>query len=193
MGVLHSHNLRLHVAVVFPQRLRRLNGLMLEDGQDRVDLYWEPKGNVFQPVSRIELILKNVLYTNKIESNLMIKWMMIMILLPPLLSPIFRTLPAKYVDKIAEQMRENNINALLIIGGFEVCLNHVTPDQLFVTFFRKLHFHWWNSCQWCKCYINDLETMKVSFLLIHKKSLCWSITNSDVWFMYMYVKVNSVM
>ncbi|AWP20931.1 putative 6-phosphofructokinase type C-like isoform 2 [Scophthalmus maximus] len=30
-----------------------------------------------------------------------------------------RTLPAKYVDKIAEQMRENNINALLIIGGFE--------------------------------------------------------------------------
>ncbi|XP_035475003.1 ATP-dependent 6-phosphofructokinase, platelet type isoform X10 [Scophthalmus maximus] len=32
-----------------------------------------------------------------------------------------RTLPAKYVDKIAEQMRENNINALLIIGGFETC------------------------------------------------------------------------
>ncbi|XP_037612674.1 ATP-dependent 6-phosphofructokinase, platelet type isoform X1 [Sebastes umbrosus] len=30
-----------------------------------------------------------------------------------------RTLPAKHVDKIAEQMRMNNINALLIVGGFE--------------------------------------------------------------------------
>ncbi|XP_062235489.1 ATP-dependent 6-phosphofructokinase, platelet type isoform X3 [Platichthys flesus] len=30
-----------------------------------------------------------------------------------------RTLPAKHIDKIAEQMRKNNINALLIIGGFE--------------------------------------------------------------------------
>ncbi|KAK2858652.1 hypothetical protein Q5P01_003272 [Channa striata] len=30
-----------------------------------------------------------------------------------------RTLPAKHVDKIAEQMREHNINALLVIGGFE--------------------------------------------------------------------------
>nr|XP_015209857.1 PREDICTED: ATP-dependent 6-phosphofructokinase, platelet type [Lepisosteus oculatus] len=30
-----------------------------------------------------------------------------------------RTLPAKHVEKIAEQMREHNINALLIIGGFE--------------------------------------------------------------------------
>ncbi|XP_073687293.1 ATP-dependent 6-phosphofructokinase, platelet type isoform X3 [Garra rufa] len=30
-----------------------------------------------------------------------------------------RTLPAKHVDKIAEQMRKNNINALLVIGGFE--------------------------------------------------------------------------
>ncbi|XP_039982469.1 ATP-dependent 6-phosphofructokinase, platelet type isoform X11 [Xiphias gladius] len=30
-----------------------------------------------------------------------------------------RTLPAKHVDKIAEQMRKHNINALLIIGGFE--------------------------------------------------------------------------
>ncbi|KAM8881973.1 ATP-dependent 6-phosphofructokinase, platelet type isoform 9-T9 [Synchiropus picturatus] len=32
-----------------------------------------------------------------------------------------RTLPAKHVDKIAEQMRKHNINALLIIGGFETC------------------------------------------------------------------------
>ncbi|XP_034415560.1 ATP-dependent 6-phosphofructokinase, platelet type isoform X13 [Cyclopterus lumpus] len=32
-----------------------------------------------------------------------------------------RTLPAKHVDKIAEQMREHNINALLIVGGFETC------------------------------------------------------------------------
>ncbi|XP_056337335.1 ATP-dependent 6-phosphofructokinase, platelet type isoform X3 [Danio aesculapii] len=30
-----------------------------------------------------------------------------------------RTLPAKHVDKIAEQMRIHNINALLVIGGFE--------------------------------------------------------------------------
>ncbi|XP_061614295.1 ATP-dependent 6-phosphofructokinase, platelet type isoform X1 [Phyllopteryx taeniolatus] len=30
-----------------------------------------------------------------------------------------RTLPAKHVDKIAEQMRTHNINALLVIGGFE--------------------------------------------------------------------------
>uniref|UniRef100_A0A669BXM5 6-phosphofructokinase n=1 Tax=Oreochromis niloticus TaxID=8128 RepID=A0A669BXM5_ORENI len=33
-----------------------------------------------------------------------------------------RTLPAKHVEKIAEQMRKHNINALLIIGGFEVTL-----------------------------------------------------------------------
>ncbi|XP_061614299.1 ATP-dependent 6-phosphofructokinase, platelet type isoform X5 [Phyllopteryx taeniolatus] len=32
-----------------------------------------------------------------------------------------RTLPAKHVDKIAEQMRTHNINALLVIGGFETC------------------------------------------------------------------------
>ncbi|XP_032359457.1 ATP-dependent 6-phosphofructokinase, platelet type isoform X5 [Etheostoma spectabile] len=30
-----------------------------------------------------------------------------------------RTLPAKHIDKIAEQMRMHNINALLIVGGFE--------------------------------------------------------------------------
>ncbi|XP_031439445.1 ATP-dependent 6-phosphofructokinase, platelet type isoform X6 [Clupea harengus] len=30
-----------------------------------------------------------------------------------------RTLPAKHVEKIAEQMRIHNINALLVIGGFE--------------------------------------------------------------------------
>jgi len=42
--------------------------------------------------------------------------MMFLFLLP-------RTLPAKHVDKIAEQMRKHNINALLVIGGFEVCLN----------------------------------------------------------------------
>ncbi|KAM9552489.1 ATP-dependent 6-phosphofructokinase, platelet type isoform 3-T3 [Salvelinus alpinus] len=30
-----------------------------------------------------------------------------------------RTLPAKHVEKIAEQMRAHNINALLVIGGFE--------------------------------------------------------------------------
>uniref|UniRef100_A0A8C7HM14 ATP-dependent 6-phosphofructokinase n=1 Tax=Oncorhynchus kisutch TaxID=8019 RepID=A0A8C7HM14_ONCKI len=34
-----------------------------------------------------------------------------------------RTLPAKHVEKIAEQMRAHNINALLVIGGFEVCFH----------------------------------------------------------------------
>ncbi|XP_071753037.1 ATP-dependent 6-phosphofructokinase, platelet type isoform X1 [Centroberyx gerrardi] len=34
-----------------------------------------------------------------------------------------RTLPAKHVDKIAEQMRQHNINALLVIGGFEAYLS----------------------------------------------------------------------
>ncbi|XP_040022896.1 ATP-dependent 6-phosphofructokinase, platelet type isoform X6 [Gasterosteus aculeatus] len=34
-----------------------------------------------------------------------------------------RTLPGKHVDKIAEQMRMHNINALLIIGGFEAFLS----------------------------------------------------------------------
>ncbi|XP_027697400.1 ATP-dependent 6-phosphofructokinase, platelet type isoform X2 [Vombatus ursinus] len=33
-----------------------------------------------------------------------------------------RTLPAKYLEKIAEQMRVHNINALLVIGGFEAYL-----------------------------------------------------------------------
>ncbi|XP_058601518.1 ATP-dependent 6-phosphofructokinase, platelet type isoform X3 [Onychostoma macrolepis] len=32
-----------------------------------------------------------------------------------------RTLPAKHTDKIAEQMKIHNINALLVIGGFETC------------------------------------------------------------------------
>ncbi|XP_061443930.1 ATP-dependent 6-phosphofructokinase, platelet type isoform X6 [Rhineura floridana] len=33
-----------------------------------------------------------------------------------------RTLPGKYMEKIAEQMRTHNINALLVIGGFEAYL-----------------------------------------------------------------------
>ncbi|XP_075778825.1 ATP-dependent 6-phosphofructokinase, platelet type isoform X2 [Pelodiscus sinensis] len=33
-----------------------------------------------------------------------------------------RTLPAKYLEKIADQMRANNINALMVIGGFEAYL-----------------------------------------------------------------------
>ncbi|XP_066484555.1 ATP-dependent 6-phosphofructokinase, platelet type isoform X3 [Tiliqua scincoides] len=32
-----------------------------------------------------------------------------------------RTLPAKYLEKIAEQMRAHSISALLVIGGFETC------------------------------------------------------------------------
>lgn len=32
----------------------------------------------------------------------------------------FRTLPGKYLEDIATQMRAHSINALLIIGGFEV-------------------------------------------------------------------------
>uniref|UniRef100_A0A8C6UR28 ATP-dependent 6-phosphofructokinase n=1 Tax=Neogobius melanostomus TaxID=47308 RepID=A0A8C6UR28_9GOBI len=34
-----------------------------------------------------------------------------------------RTLPAKYVEKIAEQMKKHNINALLVVGGFEALLS----------------------------------------------------------------------
>lgn len=34
--------------------------------------------------------------------------------------PIFSILPGKYLDKIATQIRTHNINAILIIGGFEV-------------------------------------------------------------------------
>uniref|UniRef100_A0AAV2L8H0 ATP-dependent 6-phosphofructokinase n=1 Tax=Knipowitschia caucasica TaxID=637954 RepID=A0AAV2L8H0_KNICA len=34
-----------------------------------------------------------------------------------------RTLPAKHLEKIAAQMRENNINALLVVGGFEALLS----------------------------------------------------------------------
>nr|XP_032802359.1 ATP-dependent 6-phosphofructokinase, platelet type-like isoform X3 [Petromyzon marinus] len=34
-----------------------------------------------------------------------------------------RTLPKKYLDQIAEKIRENNVNALLIIGGFEAFLS----------------------------------------------------------------------
>uniref|UniRef100_A0A8C8SHD3 ATP-dependent 6-phosphofructokinase n=1 Tax=Pelusios castaneus TaxID=367368 RepID=A0A8C8SHD3_9SAUR len=33
-----------------------------------------------------------------------------------------RTLPGKYLEKIADQMRANNINALMVIGGFEAYL-----------------------------------------------------------------------
>lgn len=33
-----------------------------------------------------------------------------------------RTLPGKHLDKIADQFRIHNINALLVIGGFEVGL-----------------------------------------------------------------------
>ncbi|KAH0627572.1 hypothetical protein JD844_003457 [Phrynosoma platyrhinos] len=33
-----------------------------------------------------------------------------------------RTLPAKHMEKIAEQMRNHNINALMVIGGFEAYL-----------------------------------------------------------------------
>ncbi|NXI91562.1 PFKAP protein, partial [Psophia crepitans] len=33
-----------------------------------------------------------------------------------------RILPAKYLEKIADQMRTNNINALMVIGGFEAYL-----------------------------------------------------------------------
>uniref|UniRef100_H2TT43 ATP-dependent 6-phosphofructokinase n=1 Tax=Takifugu rubripes TaxID=31033 RepID=H2TT43_TAKRU len=41
-----------------------------------------------------------------------------------------RTLPAKHVDKIAAQMRQHNINALLIVGGFEVPLGSAFESLL---------------------------------------------------------------
>lgn len=40
----------------------------------------------------------------------------------PIVSFLYaRTLPGKHLEQIAEQIRINNINALLVIGGFEVC------------------------------------------------------------------------
>lgn len=33
---------------------------------------------------------------------------------------MFRTLPGKHLEQIAAQMRTHSLNALLIIGGFEV-------------------------------------------------------------------------
>lgn len=54
---------------------------------------------------------------------------------------ISRTLPAKHVDKIAEQMRIHNINALLVIGGFEVCnviLTASTCVQIYIAIMNLL-------------------------------------------------------
>lgn len=34
-----------------------------------------------------------------------------------------RTLPGKHLEEIAEQLRIHNINALMVIGGFEVSLS----------------------------------------------------------------------
>lgn len=42
-----------------------------------------------------------------------------------------RTLPAKHLEEIANQFRTHNINALLVIGGFEVC--HI-PDTFRLNF-----------------------------------------------------------
>ncbi|XP_071590893.1 ATP-dependent 6-phosphofructokinase, platelet type isoform X3 [Heliangelus exortis] len=48
-----------------------------------------------------------------------------------------RTLPAKYLEKIADQMRTNNINALMVIGGFEAyesCLHLREARSRYVEF-----------------------------------------------------------
>nr|XP_023661660.1 ATP-dependent 6-phosphofructokinase, platelet type-like isoform X2 [Paramormyrops kingsleyae] len=45
-----------------------------------------------------------------------------------------RTLPGKHLDKIAEQMRKHNINALLVIGGFEAL------ESLLQLHEARLHF-----------------------------------------------------
>lgn len=37
-----------------------------------------------------------------------------------------RTLPGKHLEEIAEQLRIHNINALMVIGGFEVSLLHLS-------------------------------------------------------------------
>lgn len=36
-----------------------------------------------------------------------------------------RTLPGKHLEEIAEQLRIHNINALMVIGGFEVSLSPI--------------------------------------------------------------------
>uniref|UniRef100_A0A673M2Q3 6-phosphofructokinase n=1 Tax=Sinocyclocheilus rhinocerous TaxID=307959 RepID=A0A673M2Q3_9TELE len=45
-----------------------------------------------------------------------------------------RTLPAKHIDKIAEQMKIHNINALLVIGGFESLLQLVDARSRYEEF-----------------------------------------------------------
>lgn len=46
--------------------------------------------------------------------------------------PNARTLPGKHLEEIAEQLRIHNINALMVIGGFEVSLAQFSSFFLFV-------------------------------------------------------------
>lgn len=52
----------------------------------------------------------------------------------------FRTLPAKHLDKIAEQIRIHNINALLVIGGFEVCRAHNSIKYILYVIYLQYYY-----------------------------------------------------
>lgn len=62
INVLHSHLCVKKCTDYAPLRSRRLNGVMLEDGQDKVALYWEPKGKSTICVASIKsfFIFKNM-------------------------------------------------------------------------------------------------------------------------------------
>lgn len=89
---------------LFFNRLRRSNGEMLGAGLDKVDRCWAPngRGRNFHP-------LRGKYVKKPVENE-------------TLSSFLCRTLPGKHLEEIANQFRTHNINALLVIGGFEVCL-----------------------------------------------------------------------
>lgn len=77
---------------------------MLGAGLDKVDRCWAPngRGRHFHP-------LRGKYCEKPVEKETR--------------SPFLcRTLPGKHLEEIANQFRTHNINALLVIGGFEVCL-----------------------------------------------------------------------
>lgn len=76
-----------------------------------VDPHMGDLKNVFSSLSHEVINYKNVVRCSSVEHFSALQ-----------LFPFYmlRTLPGKHLDKIAEQMRIHNINALLVIGGFEV-------------------------------------------------------------------------
>lgn len=77
---------------------------MLAAGLDKVDRCWAPNGR-----GRHLHPLRGKYCEKLVEKE-------------RLSSFLCRTLPGKHLEEIANQLRTHNINALLVIGGFEVCL-----------------------------------------------------------------------